>query len=776
MVCRLVWLLGIAVMGFPFLAGAQEIRADTIQSGVPDTLVVGVEADYPPFSMVNARGDADGFAIELFRETARKIGREVIFRTAPWKTLVDQLQNGTIHAIPFVVRNVARENLFDLTVPYLRGHAGVFMREGSDPVRNITDLAGKEIIVLEGGFIHSFLNESISAKFFTVTSVAEGLKLLAVGKHDAMVTQRLVAVGVMNREGIRGLVNLDLPVPGFNQSYCFATADGNQALCTLLNEGLTLSISDGTHQRLLGKWFGSNDKIDFKRTRIWVGGDSDFPPFEFLGPNGEPAGFNVEVMRAIARAEDMAIDIQLGPRADLGTALTDDRVDVVMGMYYSDKADLNFDFSRNHNMVSQVVIFRKTDPEPSRMADLAGKSILVAAGDAQAQDFAQQAGHGIPVTVKTQQDALRQLAEGEADYAIVALPLAKYYLKSLRLRDLRISDQCRIEQEYCFAALDGRPDILAKLESGLEKIRNSGEYLGIYEKWLAKWDENHFSWRQFFRYSLYILIPMVALLVAALLWSRMLKREVTRRTEKLAETNLLLEAARKKAEESDRLKSSFLANMSHEIRTPMNGILGFAELLEDPQLTGDEQRKYLGIIQQSGERMLALINDLIDISKIEAGQVTLNIREVFPSTLMADLYAFFLPECQKKGLELVLEQEEGNDHVIIRTDQGKINQVMTNLIKNAIKFTAQGRITYGYRCHSDTVEFFVKDTGIGIAPENQTRIFDRFIREQGRHGGEIEGTGLGLSISRAYVELLGGHVSVSSEPGKGSKFSFELPK
>ena len=229
------------------------------------------------------------------------------------------------------------------------------------------------------------------------------------------------------------------------------------------------------------------------------------------------------------------------------------------------------------------------------------------------------------------------------------------------------------------------------------------------------------------------------------------------------------------AEESDRLKSAFLANISHEIRTPMNGIMGFSELLKDPHLSGDEQAEYLGLIQQSGDRMLALINDLMDISKIDAREVKLDITETPLNQLLSDLLAFFRLEADKKGLRITLTKALPDEQSIINTDSLKLNQIMTNLIQNAMKFTSKGGIDFGYTLNGKMLEFYVIDSGIGIQADKKDKIFERFHQADNSLTRAHEGSGLGLSITKAFVELLGGTIHVDSVHGAGSTFSFTHP-
>jgi len=233
--------------------------------------------------------------------------------------------------------------------------------------------------------------------------------------------------------------------------------------------------------------------------------------------------------------------------------------------------------------------------------------------------------------------------------------------------------------------------------------------------------------------------------------------------------------AKEKAEESDRLKSAFLANMSHEIRTPMNGILGFAELLKEPELTGEEQKKYIAVIEKSGERMLNIINDIIDISKIEAGQVKLEMKDTDLNQLSEFLFNFFKPEMIKKELGFFLHLPDTNDHLIINTDKEKLYAILTNLLKNAVKYTKIGMVEFGFSVQQQSVEFYVKDSGIGIPKERLHAIFDRFVQADIEDKKAMEGAGLGLAISKAYAQLMGGQILVESETGQGSTFRLTIP-
>jgi len=233
--------------------------------------------------------------------------------------------------------------------------------------------------------------------------------------------------------------------------------------------------------------------------------------------------------------------------------------------------------------------------------------------------------------------------------------------------------------------------------------------------------------------------------------------------------------AKERAEESDRLKSAFLANMSHEIRTPMNGILGFAELLKTQGHSDEDQKKYINLIEESGERMLNIINDIISISRIESGPVEVYAEETNINEQIDIIYDSFKDEAKNKRLQFSCVKSLAFDKSIIKTDPEKFLTIMTCLLKNAIKYTEKGTIEFGYRSEGNFLEFFVADTGTGIPKNRQEAIFDRFVKSDIENKNAYQGAGLGLSISKAYVEMLGGEIWVNSVTGKGSLFCFTLP-
>jgi len=251
--------------------------------------------------------------------------------------------------------------------------------------------------------------------------------------------------------------------------------------------------------------------------------------------------------------------------------------------------------------------------------------------------------------------------------------------------------------------------------------------------------------------------------------------ELVKSLSQIKKLNSELIVSTTKAEESDNLKSAFLANISHEIRTPLNAIMGFSQLLLNPGLSNGKLDQYVQIIHSSSDQLLSIISDIIDISKIATGQIAIASEAINVHTLLRDLFSVYNKLTEFKKLNLYCNFDNTNDSIQIITDGNRIRQVLCNLLNNAIKFTKEGNIEFGYVIKENFIEFYVKDNGIGIASENQELIFQRFRQLETTNTRDYGGNGLGLSISKALVNKMGGTIAVKSELGVGSTFSFTIP-
>jgi len=232
---------------------------------------------------------------------------------------------------------------------------------------------------------------------------------------------------------------------------------------------------------------------------------------------------------------------------------------------------------------------------------------------------------------------------------------------------------------------------------------------------------------------------------------------------------------KEKAEESDRLKTEFINNMSHEIRTPMNGILGFSQLLDKPNKSEEKRKNYINIIQNSGNQLMRIIDDILEISKLGTKQVKVSEKNICLNDLLLEQFTIFDIKAKENKTPLYLKKGLSDKESIILIDETKLNKILSNLLENALKFTTNGFIEFGYKLKNGKIEIYVKDTGIGIKAEKQEIIFERFSQEEKDLSKNVGGLGLGLSIAKENAELLGGKIRLQSEKGKGSTFFVTIP-
>ncbi|MFP3912390.1 MAG: transporter substrate-binding domain-containing protein [Desulfobacteraceae bacterium] len=507
-----------------------------VSAGTQAPIKSAAEIDYPPFSMVDENGRADGFSVELMREALRAMNREAVFRTGPWALVRSWLEKGEIQALPLVGRTPEREALFDFTFPYMSLHGAIVVRKDNSGIHDLGDLRGRQVAVMKGDNAEEFLRrEERGIEIHTTATFEEALQQLSQGRYDAVVIQRLVALRLLQEMGLVNLKVLDRPIEGFRQDFCFAVREGDRDTLALLNEGLAIVMADGAYRRLHAKWFAA---LQLPSDRpIVVGGDHDYPPFEYIDDNGRPTGYNVELTRAIALEMGLNIEIRLGPWAEIVRGMEEGEIDVIQGMFYLPERDVKFDFTQPHTVHHYVSVVREGDGDPPvTLEDLAGKRVVVQRGDA-AHDFLVAKGLGRQVSLaESQEDVLRELAEGKHDCALAVRISSLHLIEKQGWKNLSLGRQAFLPLEYCYAAPDNHKAILAQFSEGLKVLEQKGEYRRIYEKWLGSYKERPLSLVRTLRYSAMVLIPLVLILLAIFLWTWSLRRRVREKTRELKES------------------------------------------------------------------------------------------------------------------------------------------------------------------------------------------------------------------------------------------------
>ena len=499
-------------------------------------VISAAEIDYPPFSIVDEAGRADGFSVELLRAALAAMGRDVTFRTGPWAEVKGWLEKGEVQALPLVGRTPEREEFFDFTVPYMTLHGAIVVRSGTKDIQSLADLRGRRVAVMRGDNAEEFLRrEERGIDIQTTPTFEQALHELSQGHHDAVVVQRLVALRLIPKTGLANLQVVDKPVEDFRQDFCFAVKKGDSRMLALLNEGLAVVIADGTYRRLHSRWFAALELP--KDRRIVVGGDHRYPPFEYLDEKGNPAGFNVELTRMIAREMGFDVDIRLGPWTEVLHDLERGKIDAVQGMFYSVERDRKFDFTQAHSVNNYVSVVRRGENfDPFSLSDLKGRSIVVQKGDL-VHDYLVQRGLESQIfTVETQEDVLRELAEGKYDCALTSRVIALNIIKARGWTNLQLGQNSFFSMDYCYAVPNGHAALLAQFSEGLRVVKDSGEYRRLYEKWMGVYEPPTLSFADILRKLAMILVPLLLLLFGFFLWSWMLRRQVKMRTGELRES------------------------------------------------------------------------------------------------------------------------------------------------------------------------------------------------------------------------------------------------
>jgi signal transduction histidine kinase/CheY-like chemotaxis protein len=531
-------------------------------------------------------------------------------------------------------------------------------------------------------------------------------------------------------------------------------------------------------------FFASVNKANAQEPEYKIMFSNHYPPYNYLNNDGELVGFSIDIFNSIKNLYDLDVSIKGAHWNEINTALENGEINAIGGAHYPGNHHPNFIYTRSTISTAHCFFYNKNFISNLSLEKIRSyKEPLIAMwkNDVLSHYILSINPSAKFIYINSYDDLMSTLKRKDITCAFGQKIGGSYYAKKLGISNIDVVDTRILERNMGFKVSKENPELAKIIDNGLEIILANGEYQRIYDKWISVYDIKENSWDKYLKYILISSVLIVLIILLLIVANQILQIKVRERTKNLRQQLKLnseimneLEEQKMKAEESDKMKSAFLANMSHEIRTPMNGILGFTELLKSTDYSAEKQSMFIDIIQQSGNRMLETINNIIDVSKLESGLEKTTIKEVDIKKIVNQLFNFFNPESSSKKIKLKLI-ENINNSIKFYSDEYKLNSILTNLIKNALKFTNKGQIEIKYSVNNDFAEFWIKDTGIGIPKDKQKAIFDEFVQADYSYSSGFEGSGLGLSISKGYVKLLNGEINLESEANIGTTFYVKIP-
>lgn len=530
---------------------------------------------------------------------------------------------------------------------------------------------------------------------------------------------------------------------------------------------------------------------------VVVGGDRDYPPYEFIDRNGKPAGYNVELTRAIAEVMGLQVEFRLGGWSEQLSDLKAGRIDLLQGISWSESRAASIDFTPPHTIVNHAIFARKEAVAVSSLKELQGKRVtLHRDGIMHEQLTAMGYGKDL-VPTPTPADALRLLAAGECDYAVVAMVPGMYIIREYKLSNLVPVARSIASQKYGYAVRKGNDELLARFTEGLAILKKTGQYDAIHAKWLGVLEPAKPTWKEALRAAAVLVTPLVVVLGGTILWSYSLRRQVGQRTASLSSALEELRLNQQQLVQADKMAALgvLVSGVAHEINNP-NGLIllnmpilketyaDAVELLEeryqregDFQLGGlpysrmrDELPLLLDEMHDGAKRIKRIVEDLKDFARLDerAELEPIDLNEVAQASVR-------LVERSLRTATNRFEAEYGVALPQLSGNRQRIEQVLVNLLLNACQALPDSSrgifLATFYDPAGPSVGLTLRDEGCGIAPEHLARLTDPFFTTKRESGG----TGLGLSVSAGIVKEHGGSLQFDSSPGRGTTVTMMLP-
>ncbi len=704
------------ILFFVLLLGlTTNLISQTANRVLPDTIQIASEPDYPPYCFVDENGAAAGFSIDLFKAAAKAAGLQLNIKIGVWNKIKKDLAEGRIDALPLVGRTPEREKLYDFTMPYLSLHGAVFVRKGTKDIHSLADLKNKSIVVMKGDNAEEFVRrKNISDEIETTKTFEEAFIALAKGHHDAVITQRVMGIELLNKMDIRNVVPLDFHLPEFRQDFCFAVQKGNTQLFSRLNEGLSIIIANDTFEKIRHKWFGPTlkEKTAFKDILNYL--LFILIPLIILF-------FVVAVilLRKEVKRQTKELKKEIIQRKNAQEALDQNHARL---MAIFDGIDQPIYISDPKTY--ELIYVNRTVTE-----------IFGEIGEQKCYQYFQHRKAPCPFCTNDKilgeylGKSYRWEFQNEVDH--------HWYRcidKAIKWPDGRT---VRYEMALDITERKKAEDELVQLKNQLEKTVE--ERTAELEEKVQKLDKSE-------KAMLYLV-------------------------EDLNDLTAQLEEERRKLLISNQELEAFTYSVSHDLRAPLRAIDGYSKfLLEDYAGKLDEDgKRFIAVIRKNATKMDRLILDLLSLSRVS--RTDMNLIQVDMGEIAASMFSEIASEEEQKVFQLTIKKTPP-----VFCDMALIKQVWQNLISNAIKYSSKSEIKeieIKATRKAQEVIFCISDHGAGFDKKYVDKLFGVFQRLHSEE--EFPGTGVGLAIVKRIIQRHGGRVWAEGNVNQGAKFYFSLP-
>ncbi|MGD9052364.1 MAG: transporter substrate-binding domain-containing protein [Desulfobacterales bacterium] len=757
----------------------------------PD-VTFGFTYSFEPFLIKGVKGQDTGMMVDLLKALNSQFGTQFTLEVDSWPVILEKVKNKEMGAVLGVALHTADAFGLLKTIPYFTVYPAFFAREdASFTIKSLDDLRGKSVAILDKAKVM----ESILEPYGSDVDISRHpdnrtpLQMVFEGKADLAFGLTTHAYYI-NKYGMVGLkpvyTLLERPT-----NVGMAIRTDWPEFVSIMNKWLE-AIGSAEFQDIKAKWIHSSSRL-VRQARVpmtpeeqaWLNKKhtvrvriADWPPYQIVKDNEPAQGIVIEYLKLIGDRTE--IKFKYEETDESFTEFLDKMKqrkgpDMTAVIAPTPEHEQYLSFSETYLSSPYVIFIREQETPILDINGLAGKTIAVPRGFIVQEELARDYPEISQALFDSDKEALQAVVTGQADAYIGNLTVASHIIHRQGLSNLQVTAPGPAkDQSLSMGIRKDWPELTSIINKALASITEE-EKTAIRSKYLAIKYEQGIDKAEVLKWVIGIGGAGLAILMIILFWNRRLSLEIRRRKQ----TELAFRQARDEAEAANQAKSFFLASMSHELRTPLNAVLGFSKMLAQEQKATADQKEKLGIINRSGRHLLSMVNDVLDLSKIEAGSVELQEDAFDLVALIEEISLMIQSRAQEKGLSVAVETGSISAPYV-KTDMGKLRQILINLLSNAVKFTDEGGVTIRCVCDSIPEEpnrchivIEVEDTGPGIDPARQAQIFEPFV--QGIDVPERKGTGLGLSICKRYTEFMGGAIELESETGKGSLFRLKLP-